>query len=138
MRWSDIPRNPTRSTLRQFGLICLVFFGGMAAWRWVTTHTLSPFVVLLAVLAIALGLLGLLRPAWLRTVFVGWMIAAFPIGWVVSHIVLALMYYGVVMPVALTFRLMGRDALAIRRPDSATYWRPKPSPGDVRRYFKQY
>ena len=33
IRWSDIPRTPSIATLRQFSFLCLVIFGGIAAWR---------------------------------------------------------------------------------------------------------
>ena len=33
MRWSDIPFDPPRTTLRQFAWLWLAFFGGMALWQ---------------------------------------------------------------------------------------------------------
>ena len=66
------------------------------------------------------------------------MAITYPIGWVVSHVVLAVLFLGVFTPVAVLFRLIGRDALARRRPpDRATYWLPMPAPDDVRSYFRQ-
>jgi galactonate dehydratase len=36
-------------------------------------------------------------------------------------------------------RLIGRDALALKPPAGATsYWKPRRSPADVRRYFRQF
>jgi hypothetical protein len=64
---------------------------------------------------------------------------AFPLGWLVSQLVLAILFYGVFTPLALVFRLIGRDALALKKPSGeATFWRPKPTPSDPRRYFRQY
>ena len=37
------------------------------------------------VLAVALRLVGLVRPSWLRPVFLGLTLATWPIGWVVSQ-----------------------------------------------------
>ena len=67
--------------------------------------------LVLAGLALVVGLLGLVAPRLIRPIYVGWMIAAFPIGWVMSHVVQALILYGLFTPVALVFRLIGRDAL---------------------------
>jgi hypothetical protein len=138
MRWSDIPRNPSDRLLRQFAGLCLLFFGGMAAWRaW--RQGPSPVVYGLAALALGLGIVGLIRPRAIRPVFVGWMMLAYPIGWLISNAVLALMYYGIITPLGLAFRLAGRDVLRRKRPrDAATYWAAKPTPADVRRYFQQY
>ena len=64
---------------------------------------------------------------------------AFPIGWTVSLIMLAILYYGLFTPIGLVFRLIGRDALQrSRRPGLETYWTPKPTTTDPRRYFKQF
>jgi hypothetical protein len=54
-------------------------------------------------------------------------------------LVLGLMYFGVITPVALLFRLLGRDALQRRfQPQTDTYWRPKPGATDVHSYFRQF
>jgi len=90
-------------------------------------------------LALVIGLLGLIKPAAVRWLFVGWMVVAFPIGWLISLLMLLLVFYGIITPVALFFRLRGRDLL--RRKSSlpgATYWLPKDMPHDVRSYFQQY
>ena len=138
MRWADIPFHPTRATLRQFAGLWLTFFGGLALWQGlVRGHTdLASF---FAVLALTLGPLGLIRPGWMRPIYVGWMVLAFPIGWTISQVMLALMFYGLFTPIALVFRLIGRDPLhRARRPGVESYWTPKPAPADLRGYFKQF
>jgi hypothetical protein len=114
----------------------IVFFAGLAGWQWFRNDRLILALVLLG-LAVTIGPLGLLKPHAIRPIFVGWMCLAFPIGWVVSHVVLACVYYGVFTPISVCFRLIGRDALARRhRPDRSTYWTPKPAAHDVRSYFR--
>ncbi|MEZ5293100.1 MAG: SxtJ family membrane protein [Vicinamibacterales bacterium] len=137
MQWSDVTRAQTPTTLRQFGLLSLVVFGGMAAWRALTGHVTTGTWVLGGVGGV-LGLVGLVRPGWLGPVFTAWMAVAFPIGWVVSRVVLAVLYYLVFTPVAVVFRLMHRDALGRRRRTTASYWLPKPQPTDSTQYFKQF
>jgi saxitoxin biosynthesis operon SxtJ-like protein len=136
MEWSQVTRAPSERTLRHFGGLCLVVFAGMAIWRaWhgqVDTRTL-----VLGGLGLTLGALGLVCPAALRFVYTGWMIVAFPIGWTVSRVMLVLMFYVVFTPVALLFRLVGRDALHLRRATQGTYWSPKPGAENVSEYFRQ-
>ncbi|HYB40234.1 MAG TPA: SxtJ family membrane protein, partial [Candidatus Methylomirabilis sp.] len=92
-----------------------------------------------AALALSIGLLGLIRPPAIRPIFVGWMMLVFPIGWVVSHVLLALVFYGLFTPVALVFRLVGRDALALgRRRTARSYWQARRQASDARQYFKQF
>jgi hypothetical protein len=138
MRWSDIPRSPSTTMLRQFAALWLVFFGGIAAWQWLARGRVG-IAAAVAALAIGVGVLGLARPQAVRPIFVGWMILAFPIGWTVSLILLGLVYYGLFLPLGLVFRLLGRDALQLRpRPALTTYWTPRSSPADIRRYFRQF
>lgn len=67
------------------------------------------------------------------------MIAAFPLGWIVSLTLLALVYYLVVTPLGVASRLVGRDRLGLR-PDAEqkSYWSSLEAAKDPRRYFRQY
>jgi hypothetical protein len=138
MQWSDIPFHPDRKTLRQFAGLWLVFFGGMALWQsLVRGH--GSLGLSLGALALVVGLAGLARPEWIRLIYVGWMVLAFPIGWTVSQVMLLLMYFGLFAPIALVFRLIGRDPLhRTRRTGIESYWTPKPAPADVKSYFQQF
>jgi len=91
------------------------------------------------VLAVALRIVGLTRPAWLKPVFVGLTLATWPIGWVVSRVALGLLYFAVFAPIALVFRLMGRDALQRSFDRNATtYWEPyRPNRG-LERYLRPF
>jgi len=80
-----------------------------------------------------------LVPAWGARLWAGWMRAAEPMGWVVSHVVLAIVYYGVLTPVGLALRLAGRDPMR-RRFDrqAASYWVERRGAADPGRYFRQF
>jgi hypothetical protein len=138
MRWSDIQFDPSRATLRQFAGIWLAFFGGLALWQGlVRGHT--GLASLCAVLALTVGPLGLTRPQWMRPIYVGWMVLAFPIGWTISQVMLALMFFGLFAPIGLVFRLLSRDPLErTRTPARESYWAPKPAPANLTSYFKQF
>ena len=57
----------------------------------------------------------------------------------VSHLVLAVFYFGVFSAVSLIFRLIGRDALRRRLdPSASSYWEPKARAHDPRRYLQQF
>jgi len=138
MRWSDLPLHPNRRTLRQFGGLCVVFFGIIALRSWLANPD-GRLPIAMGILAAAGGVLGLLAPSALRPVFVGSLVLAFPIGWVVSRVILVLMFGLVMVPLGLLFRLMGRDVLGLRRrADGATYWMAKPAPSDLKSYFRQF
>ena len=130
-QWSDISFHPNERVLRKFAglLICLA---GIATW-W------RPEWGWVAAVAVCLGSVGLVRPQTLRWLFVGWTVVVFPIGWVTSRLLLAMLFFGVVTPVGLVFRLLGRDALRLqRRPDASTYWVARPLRSSASQYFQQY
>jgi hypothetical protein len=138
MTWSDIPRSPTSRALRQFAAAWLVFFLAFGAHQYLVRghHTVG---VVVATLAVVFGGLGLARPAAVRWLFITWMVLAFPIGWAISQIMLAVMFYLLLTPVAILFRFQGRDPLARKpAPNRDSFWDPKPAPQDVRSYFRQY
>jgi hypothetical protein len=137
MKWSEINSNPERRVLRQFGVAGLVILGALAVHQYrVGRHTLA---LGLAIGGLLLGAAGLARPGLLRWLFVGWMKAAYPLNWIVSELILALIFYVVLTPLALVFRLAGRDALDLKdAPERASYWVRKPPAAEVRRYFRQH
>jgi hypothetical protein len=137
MRWSDIPFHPTNKTLRQFAVLWIVAFGGLAAWQWFRHENRVAAAVLAA--ATAIGLWGCWRPADLRLVFVGWMVLAFPIGWAVSFLALSVLFFGVFTPLGALFRLTGRDFLRLRRdPGADSYWEPMATNADPKSYLNQF
>ena len=137
MQWSDVIATPKPKLLRQFAGLWLVFFVGLAAARVWRGHN-DDWALGLAVVGVLVGVLGLVRPAALRWIYTGWMIAAFPIGWTVSQVMLAVLFYVVFTPVALVFRLMRRDVLGLRRRDVASYWTVKPGAARADDYFRQF
>jgi Saxitoxin biosynthesis operon protein SxtJ len=138
MRWSDIQFNPPRKVLRQFAGLWLLFFGGFALWE-ILGRGRTGFGGFLALVAVTIGPLGLFRPEWMRLIYVGWMVLAFPIGWTLSQIILMAMFFGLFTPLGLMFRLLRRDSLQrTRRSGLDSYWEPKPASTDLARYFKQF
>jgi hypothetical protein len=138
MQWSDLPLNPSRRVLRQFAGLCILFFGGMAAWQY-TVHDRQTLALILAAAAVIIGPLGLIAPAAVKPIFIAWLTLAFPIGWVVSRVLVALLFWAVMVPVGFVSRLAGRDVLQRqRRADRSSYWTPKPRPGGLHTYFRQY
>ena len=138
MRWSDIQFDPNRKTLRQFAGLWLVVFAGMGLWQALARG--NPRLGLsLGALALVVGVAGLTRPEWVRLIYIGWMVLAFPIGWTVSQVILLIIYFGLFTPISLVFRLIGRDPLQrARRAGVESYWTPKPAPAGVTSYFKQF
>lgn len=137
MNWSDLPLNPTPRILRQFAAAWfLVFLAAALRQAFARHHPIAGWVLGAVSLA---GILGLVKPPAVRWLFVGATIVAFPIGWVVSHLMLAVMFYLVLTPIALFFRFRGRDELHLRRnPAQTSQWHARGDPPEAGRYLKQY
>ena len=137
MQWSEVTARPSTRTLRQFAALFLIVFtvaAGLGVWRG-DTGTLT---IAIAVTGIAVGLVGLVRPDAIRYVYTGWMIAAFPIGWTISRVIVTLLFYVVFTPFALVFRLVGRDALRLRRHTMTTYWMETKGADPPESYYAQF
>lgn len=129
----------SRKTLRQFAAICLGFFGLLFALSWYR-HGGHPTTTawVLGILGALVGIPGLITPDLILPVFMTAMAVTKPIGHVVSLIMMGIIYYGILTPLAVVFRLFRRDNLARRREDVTSYWTPKPQPSDLRSYLRQY
>jgi hypothetical protein len=138
MQWADVTRTPPPKTLRQFAVLSLIVFGGLAAWRaW--HGQIDPWTWGLAIAAVAIGIPGLIAPVVVRPIFTGWMIVAFPIGWTVSRVAIGLMFFLIFVPVALFFRMISRDTLDLKRsPGKSSYWKSKPAARSSEEYLRQF
>lgn len=134
----DLNLNPSKKDLRIFSLAMLAFlaFVGWVVWHKTGSAAAGAGV---AALGIAFALLGLAAPRAVRPVFVVLMVINYPIGWVVTHVVMALIFYVVVTPLGVIMRLCGRDPMERRfDPSTKSYWKPRRTETDSSRYFRQF
>ena len=81
----------------------------------------------------------MIRPQALRRLYVGLMYAVWPIGMVVSHVLLGSIYYLMVTPIGLLRRLFGGDPMTRRfDPAAKTYWNPRRKRTIMKHYVRQY
>ncbi len=136
--------NPSDRQLRQFG-VCAVL--GLPLLGWLALGRTGPahwspaeFAVIgsFATLGLVTGLLAWLSPRLLRIPFIAATLITLPIGLVLGELLLLAIYFGIFTPVALVFRLIGRDALD-RRLDAGipSYWMPKAQAANAEQYFHQ-
>jgi hypothetical protein len=139
---------PGDHQLRGFGTASVVVFGALAAWAlWrhsIFGVSLGPerawrIAAVLWGLAAMCGVLRIFAPRWLRPLYIGLVAVSLPVGLAISHGVVGIVFFGIVTPIALAFRLIGRDALE-RTFDraAATYWAPRTRIADVARYYRQF
>ena len=138
MAMIEIDKNPAPRTLRQFAGLFLVAFGVIGYLVLRRTESLNAALVIWGVAALV-ALVGLIRPRAIRLVYLGMIYLAFPIGWVVSHVLLALVLYLLFTPIGWALRLFGRDPLerSFDR-EAGSYWTVHEQPASMDRYFRQF
>ncbi len=104
------PRLPSD---RSFGLVLAVVFAAIVAQGIRAGHGLKVWAAAVAAVALTAALV---RPGVLRPLNRGWMALGRLLGRVVNPVVLAVVFYGMVTPLALLGRLRGRDAMGRRFP----------------------
>jgi len=143
----EIDFHPDEKTLRQFGWIALLGFGGLAALAWfeklVFAGGLGDARTPLAAGLLGLGLLawlfGQVRPKANRPLFVGLALLAFPIGFVLSYVILTTLFFVIIAPIGVAMRLLGHDPMNRKlEPEATTYWTPSGPAPPRDRYFKQF
>ena len=114
----------SRGALRRFGLMVGGVFAALAAvGAWRAGGAPGPFGVAFGTVGAALLAGGLAAPQALRAVYLVWMTAALAMGFVMTRVLLTLVFALVFTPVGLLFRLVRRDSLH-QRPDreASSYW----------------
>lgn len=131
----DFNFHPTNRQLRQFGAVCTVALP-LVTWLWTKNPQAAGWA---AGIGFLLCGVGLVLPRLLKPVFVGLTIATIPIGLVVGELAMLLIYFGLFLPMAILFRMIGRDSLDRRTvsTDSATFWKPRSAPSSIRKYYQQ-
>jgi hypothetical protein len=131
-------RNPSSADLRTFGLLLVPFvaaFGAILGWR---AGSAGPAVVVWGAGG-ALALVYLAAPPARRPIFLGWTYATYPLGWVISRLVMGIVYFLVLTPIGFLVRRFGRDPLERAFDASApSYWVEREADVRVARYFRQF
>jgi hypothetical protein len=135
----ETPTKVSITTLRHFAGLCVGIFGLLFALSWYR-HDGVPTVAAWVSVAIAVfvGLPGLIYPPLIWPIYLGLIAVTQPIGHLMSLVMLGFFYYGFLTPLAVVFRLAGRDVLVRHRRKVSSYWTPVLQPSDPRRYLRQY
>lgn len=130
---------PSEKQLKNFGLVGLIMCNVIGIVLFGLEKISNSGYLIFIVVGILLFVLSRVSTRLLKPVFLVLVLLTFPIGWVFSHLAMALFYYGIITPVALLFRLLNRDPLCRRRePDTDTYWLRYKQKRSARDYFRQF
>ena len=125
-----------KKELREFGLTIgavLVILGGVALWRGRQTY---PYLFGWGALFAAAGLAF---PAILKPLQKAWMAFGVILGFIMSRVVLAILFYAVITPIGIATKVFGMDVLDQRIDKKAvSYWKDKAEVKTKESYENQY
>ena len=128
--------HPGARQLRQFAAGVLVVSALLAVGLAHRTGSVRA-AALPAVLGTAVFLVGLIFPVAVRPLYRVLALVGFPVGWVVSEVILRVVFYLVLTPLGVIFRITGRDPLQLKRHTGSTYWREAKRDRPPSSYFRQ-
>ncbi len=115
----------TKPELRKFGLtigIFLLVIAGFLFWKQ------RPSFPYFAYIGGGFALLGLAAPIILKPIYKVWMSFAVVMGFVMTRVILTVLYFGMFTPIALLTKLLGKDLLDQRLDkNAASYWVQRPA-----------
>ena len=109
-----------KSDLRKFGTIIgilLMIIAGLLFWK-----EKESFQTLLMV-GVILCIIGIAIPVILKPIYWIWMIFATILGWIMTRVILSLLFYAIVTPIGLLPRLFGKEFIDLKWDSTdSTYW----------------
>ncbi|MBE0535350.1 MAG: hypothetical protein IH624_06735 [Phycisphaerae bacterium] len=135
----EVNWHPSRKDLRVFGTAALVATVVLATVLHYHRGLPVPWMGCIAGFGAAVFVSSFILPNLTRIVYVVMVGLTLPIGMTLSFLMMAILYFLILTPVGLFFRLTGRDLLGLkfdRR--AASYWVKRRAPENVKRYFNQF
>ncbi len=118
LKLKEEPREWRKTVL--LSVLGLALLSSVLRWRHVLTN--KSWLIVLGVLAL-IAILACVAPRCFRGYYRVSMRLGFALSQVVARVVLVLLFVFVVTPLALVFKLTGKDALRLKRPTKASsYW----------------
>ena len=109
-----------KSDLRKFGItigVILLIISGFLYWK--EKESFQIFLIVGSVLFV----LGIVIPVILKPIYWIWMIFATILGWIMTRVILSLLFYIIVTPIGLIPRFFGKQFLELRWDKSKeSYW----------------
>ena len=130
---------PKRKELRNFAIIALIASLLIASLLYVLKGVRIQWTIIIIAAGFGIFLSSFVSLKLTRIIYLGLILATFPIGWAISMTLLTAFYFLLITPLGLLFRLLGRDPLCRKfDPAAKSYWQPRREPDSLDRYFHQY
>ena len=83
--------------------------------------------------------LGLIAPKTLKPIYKVWMTFAVIVGWIMTRLILSILFYTVITGIAILTRIIGKDFLNLKINNRESYWNNRDSGYELNQdYEKQF
>ena len=138
MKLIQIDHHPSSRQLNVFGILWLLFFSAIGGILIKSGSSVLTATIVWCI-AMVVPAMGWVVPGFMRIVYVGMAYMAYPIGFVVSHLIMVIVYYLVLTPIGLAMRLFGHDPMNRHFDGSTdTYWCSREQDDSLNAYFRQF
>ncbi len=66
--------------------------------------------------------LGLIIPLFLKPIYLAWMGFSIILGWIMTRLILSILFYFILTPIGLITKLLNEDFLALKKTNAKSYW----------------
>ena len=126
----------TKKDFKYFGLtigLILFFIGLFLLYRDIES---SVYVVPIGSIFLFLGLVA---PSILKPIYKIWMIFAVIIGWIMTRLILSVLFYTIITGIGILTRIIGKDFLNLKLKDQESYWNIRDNENELNQdYEKQF
>ena len=109
-----------KGDLRNFGItigIILITIAVLLLWKEIQSY--KTFIAVGTLLCLS----GFILPIILKPFFIAWMTFAIILGWFMTRLILALVFYGIMTPIGVLSRILGKKFLKLNfDKTNNTYW----------------
>jgi len=112
-------KNISLPSNRNFGIVFFIVFFIVSLWPLTNGNSIRIWALVISVVFL---ILGILNSNFLNPLNKLWMHFGMFLGNIISPVIMAVIFFGVVFPTGLLLRLFGKDVMLLKMNNKKTYW----------------
>ena len=124
----------SRKDLKSFGFTMAVVFMIFSAFLFYYGNYFYQNLLFVSVL---FTIFGFIIPILLKPIYFVWMVFAVILGWIMTRVILSILFYVIITPIGLLSRLIGEDFLSLKSMKSDSYWNNRDSSVELNQDYKK-
>jgi len=128
--------NSSKKNIRDFAIVMGLIF--LVIGVYLLFKESESYIILLCISGLFI-IIGFLVPVILKPLFFIWMIFAAVLGWIMTRVILSLLFYFIVAPIGIILRIFKKDFLNLNDEKNDSYWNYRNSEFELNQdYEKQF